>query len=59
VACSDNSEGDVITSKESSEEMEATNLEAMPEETNAPVERQDLFKKEINAKNIVASEDRC
>jgi hypothetical protein len=42
----------------SSEEMEATNLEATPEETEAPVERQDFVKEEINAENIVSSEDR-
>jgi hypothetical protein len=37
VACSDNSEGDVITSEESSEKMDATRLEASPEETEADV----------------------
>jgi hypothetical protein len=42
----------------SSEEMEATNLEATPEATEAPVERQDLVKEEINAENIGSSEDR-
>jgi hypothetical protein len=35
----------VITSEESSEEMGATNLEATPEETEAAVERLDLFKR--------------
>jgi hypothetical protein len=59
VACSDNSEDNVITSEESSEEMEATNLEATPEETEAPVERQDLFKEQINVDNIGSLEDRC
>jgi hypothetical protein len=58
VACSDNSEGDVITSEESSEEMEATNLEATPEETEAAVERQEIRENEINAENIGSSEDR-
>jgi hypothetical protein len=33
-----------------SEEMEATNLEATPEETEAPVERQDLVKEEVRRK---------
>jgi hypothetical protein len=42
----------------SSEEMEATNLKATPEETEAPVERQDLVKEEINAENIGSSDDR-
>jgi hypothetical protein len=41
------------------EEMDATRLESTLEETEAPVERQELFKKEINAKNIASSEDRC
>jgi cell pole-organizing protein PopZ len=40
-------------------EMEATTLEANPEETEAAVERQDLFKEEINLENIGSSEDRC
>jgi hypothetical protein len=40
------------------EEIEATNLEATPDETEAAVERQDLFKKEINAENFGSSEDR-
>jgi hypothetical protein len=43
----------------SSEEMEATNLEATSEATEAPVERQDLFKEEINVDNIGSSEDWC
>jgi hypothetical protein len=43
----------------SSEEMEATNLEATSEETEAAVERQDLFKEETNFQNIGSSEDRC
>jgi hypothetical protein len=43
----------------SSEEMGATNLEAMPEETEAAVERQELREKEINFENIGSSEDRC
>jgi hypothetical protein len=43
----------------SSEEMEAMNLEATPEETEAAVERQDIFEEEINAENIGPSEDRC
>jgi hypothetical protein len=47
----------VITSEESSEEMEATNLEATPEETEAAVEWQDLFKEEINEENAGSSED--
>jgi hypothetical protein len=42
-----------------SEEMEATNLEAMPEETEAPVERQELFEEEINFDTIGSSENRC
>jgi hypothetical protein len=41
------------------EEMDATTLEANPEETEAAVERQDLFKEEINLDNIASSEDRC
>jgi hypothetical protein len=41
-----------------SEEMDATILEANPEETEAAVERQDLFKEEINLENIGSSEDR-
>jgi hypothetical protein len=43
----------------SSEEMEATKLEATPEETEDTVERQELFKEEINVDNIGSSEDRC
>jgi hypothetical protein len=39
--------------------MKATNFEATPEETEAPVERQDLFKEEMNVDNIRSSEDRC
>jgi hypothetical protein len=42
-----------------SEEMDATTLEANPEETEAAVERQDLFKEEINFDTIGSSEDRC
>jgi hypothetical protein len=41
-----------------SEEMDATTLEANPEETEAAVERWDLFKEEINLENIGSSEDR-
>jgi membrane protein involved in colicin uptake len=41
-----------------SEEMEATNLEATSEATEAAVERQDLFNEELNAENIGSSEDR-
>jgi hypothetical protein len=44
-AFSDNPEGDVITSEEISEEMEATNLEATPDEIEAAVERPEPFKK--------------
>jgi hypothetical protein len=43
----------------SSEEMEATNLEATPEATEAAVERQELFKEETYSNNIRSSEDRC
>jgi hypothetical protein len=39
-------------------EMDATNLEATLEATEAAVERQALFKKEINFDNIGSSEDR-
>jgi hypothetical protein len=42
-----------------SEEMDATTLAANPEETEAVVERQDLFKEETNFDNIGSSEDRC
>jgi hypothetical protein len=42
----------------SSEEMEATNLEATLEATEAAVERQELFKEETNFENIESSEDR-
>jgi hypothetical protein len=42
-----------------SEEIEVTNLEATPEATEAAMELQDLFKEEINLKNIGSSEDRC
>jgi sirohydrochlorin ferrochelatase len=42
-----------------SEEMDATTLEANPEETEAAVEPQDLIKEEINLENIGSSEDRC
>jgi hypothetical protein len=38
--------------------MEATNLEATPEATEATVEWQDLFKEEINNENFESSEDR-
>jgi hypothetical protein len=41
-----------------SEEMEATNLEVTPEETEAAVERQELFKEETNFENMGSSEDR-
>jgi hypothetical protein len=41
------------------EEMDATRLEASPEETEVPLERKELFKEEINIDNIGASEDRC
>jgi hypothetical protein len=54
----DNSEADVITSEESSEELEATNMKATPEETEAAVKRQDLFKEETYAENIGSLEDR-
>jgi hypothetical protein len=43
----------------SSEEMEATNLEATPEATEAAVERQKLHENEINFDTIGSSEDRC
>jgi hypothetical protein len=49
----------VITFEESSDEMEAMNLEATPEETEAAVERQELFKEEMNYDNNRSSEDRC
>jgi hypothetical protein len=39
--------------------MDATRLEATPESTEAAVERQELFKEEINLDNIGSSEDRC
>jgi hypothetical protein len=39
--------------------MDATKTEATPEETEAAVGRQDLFREETNAKNIGPSEDRC
>jgi hypothetical protein len=58
VACSDNSEDDVITSEESSEEMEAANPEVTPDETEAAVERQELFKEHIDFDNFASSEDR-
>jgi hypothetical protein len=38
--------------------MEATSLEANPEETEAAVERQELFKEELNNENVGSSEDR-
>jgi hypothetical protein len=41
-----------------SEEMEATNLDATPEATEAAVEWQELHEKEINAENIGSWEDR-
>jgi hypothetical protein len=59
LACPDNSEAGVITSEESSEQMDATRLEANPEETEAAMERQDLFKEKTYFDNIVSSEDRC
>jgi hypothetical protein len=40
-------------------EMEATNLEATPEETEAAVERKELFKEETYSNNIGSSEDLC
>jgi hypothetical protein len=49
----------VITFEQNSEEMDATSLEANPEETEAAVERQEPFKEEINVDNIVSSEDQC
>jgi hypothetical protein len=42
-----------------SEEMDATTLEANPVETVAAVERQELFKEELNNENVGSSEDRC
>jgi polyphosphate kinase 2 (PPK2 family) len=39
-------------------EMDATTLEATPEETEAPVERQELFKEKLNNENVGSSEDR-
>jgi hypothetical protein len=59
LACPDNSEADVITLEESSEEMDATRLEANPEPTEAAVERQELFKEETSHDNIGSSENRC
>jgi hypothetical protein len=41
------------------EEMEATRLESTLEETEAAVERQELFKEETNFDNIWSEEDRC
>jgi hypothetical protein len=38
--------------------MEAKNLEATPDETEAAVERQEPFKEQINFDNITSSEDR-
>jgi hypothetical protein len=40
------------------EEMDATRL-VNPEETEAAVERQELFKEKINVDNVGSSEDRC
>jgi hypothetical protein len=57
VACSDNSEGKVITSEESSEEMEATRLEATPEETEAVVITSEESSEEMEATNLEATPD--
>jgi hypothetical protein len=45
-------DADMDTFEESSEEMVATRLEANPEEPEGAVERQELFKEEINVDNI-------
>jgi hypothetical protein len=39
--------------------MEVTKMEAIPEETEAAVERQELFKEKIYVDNMGSSEDRC
>jgi hypothetical protein len=54
VACPEEMEADV-----SSEEMEATNLEATPEETEAAVEWQELSKEETYFDNIGSLKDQC
>jgi hypothetical protein len=57
VACPDNSEGDVITFEKNSEEMDATRLEVNPEETEAAVERPELFEKEKTYAENIGSSD--
>jgi membrane protein involved in colicin uptake len=47
------------TTSSSGEMKGATKMEINPDETEAPVERQDLFKEEINVDNIGPSVDRC
>jgi hypothetical protein len=45
-------EADVIAFEEHSSKMEATDLEANPEETEAAVELQELFKKERSVQHL-------
>jgi hypothetical protein len=55
MACPDNSEGDVIISEESSEEMDSTRLEATPEETEADVITSEESSEEIEPTNLGAT----
>jgi hypothetical protein len=55
VACPDNSEGDVITSEESSQQVDATRLEATPEETEADVITSEESSEEMEATNLEAT----
>jgi hypothetical protein len=60
VATPEETEADMITFEQNSEDMDATTLEANPEETEAAVERPELFQKEeTKFDNIGSSEDRC
>jgi hypothetical protein len=49
----------VDTFGEPSDKVEVRNLEANPKETQAVVERQELFNKEVHFDNIGSLEDRC
>jgi hypothetical protein len=54
---SEEMEAEVVTFKECSDKMEATDLEANTDATEAVVEQQKLLKKEINFNNIRSLED--
>jgi hypothetical protein len=56
--CPEQMEAEVITFEGNLDGMEATDMEATPEETEATMVWQELFKKEINVDNIRSLKDR-